>query len=172
MRAKDILANLANPEKVDRYGMQTMMIEKLKQGHYMLIEGSVGRISNNITSMKREVRKALRIDGKQLANVDIRNSQPTLLSNLIRNKQPGTHRNNNRHSNKQQNRANRPHTHYDLPALPPTGRAVGASEGPLTLDRSYRFGVKTALTTADSARTQAKSANVPNGPNGSCSQWP
>lgn len=161
--ANDLLANLPNPEKVDRYGMQTMMIEKLEQGHHMLVQGRLGRISNNITSMKKEVRKALRIDGSPLANVDIRNSQPTLLSNLIRNKQTGTHRINNRHRNKQQNRTNRPHTHYDLPALPPTGRAAGASEGPLTFDRSYRLGMKTALTTTDSARTQTKSVTAPNG---------
>lgn len=81
--AKQVLASLPNAAEVDRFGLQTLMIEKIKNKDFLIKEGGNGRISNNITSMKREVRKTLRINSKPTASVDIKSSQPALLANLI-----------------------------------------------------------------------------------------
>jgi len=66
------------------FDVQGVMIQDILEQRYRLSVGQYGRVANSITSMKREIRTALRCAGMPLAGVDISCAQPCLLSLFIR----------------------------------------------------------------------------------------
>lgn len=58
-------------------------IEKLKNGELYFSECRYGRIHHNITSLYGKYRDCLQMGGKSLINLDIANSQPLFLSNIL-----------------------------------------------------------------------------------------
>ena len=80
--SKVILSTL--PSQSNPYDIQGILVRDILDRHFRLSVGSFGRVANSITSMKRELRTALRCGGVQLAGVDISCAQPCLLSLLIR----------------------------------------------------------------------------------------
>ncbi len=74
----------ALPAESNPFDVQSILANDIHQGRYRLSVGTWGRVSNSITSMKREVRPALRAGGQKLQSVDIRNSQPAFLGQAAR----------------------------------------------------------------------------------------
>ena len=60
------------------------------------VDNTSGRFHSNITNMKKELRKFLRVNGEQLVNIDIKNSQPFLSTILLTNPKKVAHFTNNR----------------------------------------------------------------------------
>jgi hypothetical protein len=81
-QAREIIGGLA-PES-NRFDVQGVLVAAIEQCEYHVNVGRYGRLTNNVTSMKREVREALRVDGHRLAHVDITNCQPALLGRTAR----------------------------------------------------------------------------------------
>jgi hypothetical protein len=82
--ARQILDSL--PPKSNPYDVQGILVRDIECRKFQLNVGRYGRVSNNITSMKREVRKALRVNGEPLVSVDISCAQPALLAKIIKDK--------------------------------------------------------------------------------------
>jgi hypothetical protein len=80
--SKAILTTL--PAKSNRFDVQGVLIRDILDRRFRLSVGNYGRVANSITSLKREIRSALRSSGTPLAGVDISCAQPCLLSLLIR----------------------------------------------------------------------------------------
>lgn len=92
--AEDIIANLT-PKKKHRTAKkseyiarnsrlcQLALVSTIARKQHQQSVGSTGRLYNCITSLKREIRPALKYNGKSLECVDIRNSQPALLAKLV-----------------------------------------------------------------------------------------
>ena len=78
--AAEILARL--PPKSNPWDTQNILIQDIVNKDFRLSIGTYGRVSNNITSLKRELRQALRLGKDPLSNVDIRCCQPALLGKL------------------------------------------------------------------------------------------
>ena len=55
----------------------------INKDFFYSIDKTEGRFHSNITNMKRELRQFLRINGKPLANIDIKNSQPYLSTIIL-----------------------------------------------------------------------------------------
>jgi hypothetical protein len=79
--AREILESL--PERSNPFDVQGIQIAAIERGDFALGVGQYGRVFNNVTAMKRELRSALRVDGQPLAHVDLRNSQPALVAYLM-----------------------------------------------------------------------------------------
>ena len=80
--SKAILHTL--PAESNPFDVQGVLIQDILDRRFRLCVGKYGRVTNSITSMKREIRSALRCAGMPLAGVDISCAQPCLLSLLIR----------------------------------------------------------------------------------------
>ena len=81
-QGREILAQL--PAKSNPFDIQGLLIGDIERRNYRINVGNYGRVSNNITSMKREVRRALRArSNEKLLSVDISCCQPALLGMLI-----------------------------------------------------------------------------------------
>jgi hypothetical protein len=80
--SKAILTTL--PVESNPFDVQGILVRDILDRRFRLSVGYFGRVANSITSMKRELRAALRCAGMQLAGVDISCAQPCLLSLLIR----------------------------------------------------------------------------------------
>lgn len=80
--AEEIISGL--PAKSNRYDVQRILVRNIDQGQYRLSVGQWGRVSNSITSLKREVRSALRYMGQKLRSADLKCSQPTFLGQEVR----------------------------------------------------------------------------------------
>ena len=79
---REILAQL--PTKSNPFDVQGILIGDIERRNYRINVGNYGRVSNNITAMKREVRRALRARRNvDLHSVDISCCQPALLGMLI-----------------------------------------------------------------------------------------
>lgn len=58
---------------------QDVLVNRLKRKAFHFSVGSTGRVFGAISNLKRELRRAVRLDGKRIGCVDICCSQPTLL---------------------------------------------------------------------------------------------
>jgi hypothetical protein len=83
--AGSILASL--PPERNRNDVQGILVTDILRRDFHFNVGRYGRVSNSITSLKRELRSALRVDGKPLCGVDIVSAQPALLAKLIQDTQ-------------------------------------------------------------------------------------
>jgi hypothetical protein len=79
------------PASCNPYDSQGIQIADIERHQFRLSVGRWGRVSNNITSLKRELRDCLRIDGEELAELDLISAQPALLALLIQTNQQITH---------------------------------------------------------------------------------
>jgi hypothetical protein len=79
--ARECLLQL--PPSCNPYDAQGIQIADIERHQFRLSVGRWGRVQNNITSLKRELRQHLRIDGEELAELDLIAAQPALLSLLI-----------------------------------------------------------------------------------------
>jgi hypothetical protein len=61
------------------------VIQELKsQNFYCDLDNNIGRFHSNLTNLKKELRSFITYEGRQLVNIDIRNSQPFLSTCLFR----------------------------------------------------------------------------------------
>jgi hypothetical protein len=69
----------------DKFDCALMSIKNLQtKEHFIAVDKAAGRVHTNITNLKSEIRQFLRVGGKKLFNIDIRNSQPFLFNILIK----------------------------------------------------------------------------------------
>jgi len=59
---------------------QDVLVNRLRHREFSFSVGETGRVFNSITGLKRELRRAVRVDGEPIAGVDIRCAQPALLA--------------------------------------------------------------------------------------------
>jgi len=68
----------------DQYNSVMASAMRIERGDFFYsIDSTEGRFHSNITNMKRELRQYLRINGKPLTNIDIKNSQPYLSTIIL-----------------------------------------------------------------------------------------
>ena len=79
--ARRILAEL--PSSCNPFDVQGTLISDIERGEFHCNVGRYGRFTNNITSLKRELRDSLHVEGERLASVDIACAQPALLGKII-----------------------------------------------------------------------------------------
>jgi len=77
--ADAIVAALKDAARLGQY----ILVADIRNGNFRFSIGTTGRVFNAITGLKRELRKALRLDGEPIAGVDIRCTQPALLAMLM-----------------------------------------------------------------------------------------
>ncbi|WP_276497913.1 hypothetical protein [Pontibacter litorisediminis] len=77
---------------VEQHNIDTLAILKIKNGEFFMVRDMVvNRVHNNLTSFPKRLRPFLRVaSGEALVNLDIRNSQPLLLSLVLKHHYPGT----------------------------------------------------------------------------------
>lgn len=75
--AREIISDL--PPESNPYDVQGVLVADIEQREFHVNVGKYGRLTNNVTSMKREVRAALRVRGEPLQHVDIACCQPALV---------------------------------------------------------------------------------------------
>lgn len=75
--AREILTKL--PPESNPFDIQGILVSNILQRQFRMSVGRHGRVANNITSMKRELRAALRVDDFPLHHVDISCCQPALI---------------------------------------------------------------------------------------------
>jgi len=63
-----------------RLGQSVLIDRLIRHEHYFSPSPLTGRVFNDITGLKRELRAALRLHGEPLGHVDIRCAQPALLA--------------------------------------------------------------------------------------------
>ena len=78
----DAMMDGATPQQTDGYIGQRMLCEGIWDGDWQWHVCEFGRVYNNITALKRSLRRHLRVDGKPLVSCDVRNSQPLLVGLL------------------------------------------------------------------------------------------
>lgn len=110
--AREIIASL--PPSSNPWDIQGVLVRDIESQDYHLNVGRYGRVSNNISSMKREVRQALRVDSEKLCQVDISCCQPALLGKMIASAQAEQDRTG-------QDRTKGQASIYDAPLHPPCG---------------------------------------------------
>lgn len=76
-QAGEILSRL--PAASNPWDCQGVLVRDIQEKSFHLNVGTYGRVSNNISCMKRELRKSLRLENEELRNVDISCSQPVFL---------------------------------------------------------------------------------------------
>ena len=81
-QAREILETL--PPESNPYDVQGVLVQDIKDREFHINVGTYGRLINNVTSLKREVRQALRLGMEPLEHVDIRCCQPALIGQMIR----------------------------------------------------------------------------------------
>jgi hypothetical protein len=79
--AKETLLNT----KAKNAGLKWLSIEKLKYKDYFFHTDERGRVYHNIANLWSEFRKHITINGQQLVNIDISNSQPLILAAKLKN---------------------------------------------------------------------------------------
>lgn len=80
--AREILTAL--PPASNPFDVQGILIADIVNRQFRMNVGRYGRVANNVTSMKRELRAALRVGSYQLQHVDIRCCQPGLIGRAAR----------------------------------------------------------------------------------------
>lgn len=79
--ARRTLASL--PPDCNLFDTQGILIRDIERHEFRISVGQYGRVANNITCLKRELRQALHVDGEPLVCVDLSCAQPALLGKLI-----------------------------------------------------------------------------------------
>lgn len=74
---------LLNRPNVTTFDVQQILVDDIETGNYRWSVGRFGRMSNNITTLKREARTHLYANGRKLTSIDIACSQPALLASRI-----------------------------------------------------------------------------------------
>ncbi len=72
------------PPESNPWDVQGILVADIVNRNFHLKVGEFGRVSNNVTSMKRELRRSLRINSEPLHHVDIKCCQPALIGSLMR----------------------------------------------------------------------------------------
>lgn len=85
--ARRILNGL--PPQCNHFGVQGLLVDDIEIGDFHVNVGRCGRMTNNITSLKRELRSTLHVDDERLTCVDLACAQPALLGMIIREKPRG-----------------------------------------------------------------------------------
>jgi hypothetical protein len=80
----DALMLGASPEEIDGYTGQRMICEGINNGDWFWHVCHFGRVYNNVTGLKRSLRKYLRANNQSLVGCDVSNSQPLLVGLLCR----------------------------------------------------------------------------------------
>lgn len=80
-RAREIIASL--PPRSNPFDVQGILVAAIERGDYHFNVGPYGRVTNAITSMKREVRQTLHVDGEGLTGVDLSCCQPALIARVM-----------------------------------------------------------------------------------------
>src|SRR4030042_3962359 len=66
-------------ETIEKYNAALSSILKIRQGDiFYSVDNTSCRFHSNLTNLPESLRPYVRIEGKQLANIDIKNSQPYL----------------------------------------------------------------------------------------------
>jgi hypothetical protein len=79
--AREIIAAL--PPSSNPWDIQGVLVRDIENQDFHLNVGQYGRVTNNISSMKREVRSALRHGKELLKHVDIKCCQPALIGLIM-----------------------------------------------------------------------------------------
>jgi hypothetical protein len=79
--AAEILHRL--PPESNPYDVQGILVDDIENRHFRLSVSKWGRVANNVTSLKRELRKTLHVEGDRLTSVDIACCQPALIALLM-----------------------------------------------------------------------------------------
>lgn len=74
---------LRQKARANRFDGQGILVRDIEDGQFRFTVGRYGRVANNITSLRRTVRRTLHVDGDPLIGVDLRCAQPALLGLLI-----------------------------------------------------------------------------------------
>jgi hypothetical protein len=93
-QAIDAMIISASPEEIDGYTGQRMICDGINNGDWFWHVCHFGRVYNNVTSLKKSLRKHLRANNHQLVGCDVVNSQPLLVGLLCRHIKQGLSTNN------------------------------------------------------------------------------
>src|SRR4051794_10043483 len=74
----------ASPEEIDGYTGQRMTCDGINNGDWFWHVCHFGRVYNNVTGLKKSLRRYLQVNNHQLVGCDVVNSQPLLLGLLCR----------------------------------------------------------------------------------------
>lgn len=80
-RAREILSE--RPQSENPFDSQGVLVRDIEARVFHLTVGQYGRITNNITSLKRELRDELHVSGKKLGSVDLTCCQPALVAKAM-----------------------------------------------------------------------------------------
>ncbi len=79
--AREILSGL--PQVENQFDCQGILIGDIEAREFRLNVGQYGRVANNITSLKRELRDELHVGGKKLGSVDLSCAQPAFVAKMM-----------------------------------------------------------------------------------------
>lgn len=114
-RAREKIAEL--PKSSNRFDAQGILVAEIERGEFRFKVGEkYRRVTNSITSMKRELRQFLHVDGEGLAGVDIACCQPALIARIMA-----------RQAEEQTTQAGQGRTTGDAASKPRTKWAAGSS---------------------------------------------
>lgn len=113
-QAHDIIESL--PPASNPWDCQGILVRDIQEKNFHVNVGRYGRLSNNITSMKREIRPALSLRSEPLQHVDIRCCQPALIG-----KEAKDRARQDKRQQQQDKGQNQERSIYDAPDLPPYG---------------------------------------------------
>jgi hypothetical protein len=81
--ARGILAGL--PRESNPYDTQGILVRDIENREFHSNVGRYGRLSNNITNLKRELRDTLHVGRRRLVNVDLSCAQPAFIARIMQN---------------------------------------------------------------------------------------
>lgn len=82
-KARGILAGL--PRESNPFDTQGILVRDIENREFHSNVGRYGRMSNNITNLKRELRDTLHVGRRKLVNVDLSCAQPAFISRIMQN---------------------------------------------------------------------------------------
>ena len=80
-RAREILSELPHDE--NQFDSQGVLVADIEAREFRLSVGQYGRVFNNISNLKRELRDELHVGGKKLGSVDLTCCQPALVAKAM-----------------------------------------------------------------------------------------
>lgn len=110
-QAREIIESL--PPASNPWDCQGILVRDIQEKDFHVNVGRYGRLTNNITSMKREIRSALRLGSESLKHVDISCCQPALIGRAA--KQAEQHPERGQNQSKEENQLV---SIYDAPDSP------------------------------------------------------
>ena len=79
--AEQILQAIPRPSNC--FDLQGILVQNIFLGEFSFNVGRFGRVTNSITSLKRELRTALRVNNEPIIGVDLSCAQPAFLATLV-----------------------------------------------------------------------------------------